>query len=97
MNEYKTTDFCLTAYLLCEGFEIERYYPNPSKPTQLIFVFKEDWSLKKFVDDFMTKKARVEPLTFFYNLKRVKWIIKDYKIKKLNSDKKLWKSSQKVY
>jgi N-acetyl-anhydromuramyl-L-alanine amidase AmpD len=44
MNEYKTTDFCLTAYLLCEGFEIERYYSNPSKPEQLIFVFKENWT-----------------------------------------------------
>jgi len=97
MNEYKTTDFCLTAYLLCEGFEIERYYPNPSKPTQLIFVFKEDWNLKKSVENFLTKKAKVEPLTFLSNLKRVKWIIKKHKTKNFNSDKKLWKSGQKVY
>jgi hypothetical protein len=94
MNEYKTTDFCLTAYLLCEGFEIERYYNNPSKPEQLIFVFKEDWSLKRAVNDFMTRKAKVEPLTFLFNLKRVKLIIWQNKNKSVS---KLWKTNQKPY
>jgi len=67
---YKTTDFCLVAFLECAGFipkKVERKGPKGS-----IFCFKKSEALEKATEDFWDKCARVEPQEFFEALKTIK-------------------------
>jgi len=75
MKTFKTTDYALAAYLLTVGFELLTYEHNPDNPRQIIFVFDETPKLKRATDDFWTKRARVEPIAYLTNLKRIKAII----------------------
>ena len=61
-NEYTTTDFYLTCYLLSSGLRLAG--TQKENPRKTIFVLKDSPKRQKLIQDFYAGKAKVNPLVF---------------------------------
>lgn len=70
LNDYfETTDLSLSTTLVCLGFQIDYLDKSEQK---VKFIFKSSPELNKAVQAFWTAELRIEPLTYFSNLKALK-------------------------
>lgn len=72
MNHFETTDIALTTYLSSMGIIIKEIRGHGAALRRRIFIFESKKDLQKEVDKFYSKKARVEPMQYYQELKLVK-------------------------
>ena len=72
MNNYSTTDFNLSAYLLAAGLELKAY---ERQGTQLAFLFKDSSKLQDLVDSYYGLSATINPVAFGNAIRNLKSIV----------------------
>ncbi len=73
MNEndyYKTTDIALATALHCYGLKLDAI--DKTNPSRASFVFERNKGLDELIQAFWSHSLKVDPLTFFNELKQVK-------------------------
>lgn len=72
-NIYKTNDFYLASYLLSANVPI--IGTTRDSLEKVTFVFQKTDNFEQLIDDFLTFKAKVEPLAFASAQKKLKHLI----------------------
>ncbi|MBI3103536.1 hypothetical protein HYZ05_01220 [Candidatus Daviesbacteria bacterium] len=75
MNDknYKTSDFCLAAYLLAKNIPLTGTVREENN--RVTFVYQTSNELSLLIDKYFQMQAMVEPMAFFAAQKRLKQII----------------------
>jgi hypothetical protein len=71
MENFKTTDLGIAAYLSLKGFNYSIDRTNPKKAL-FSFVGKDGVEINEFIKDYVDGKTLVEPIDYFNALKNVK-------------------------
>lgn len=69
MEEFKTSDLGIAAYLICSGVEFIR---AEGATLRKDFVFKREAMAPELVTEYWTERARVSPRKFYYALRFLK-------------------------
>lgn len=69
-NFFKTSDISLCSTLCCFGYQIESV--DKHNPSKALFLIKKDERLDDLIQSYFTHKLKVEPLSFFNFLKKIK-------------------------
>ena len=67
---FRTADLSLTAALCVSGFVVEEM--ERVSPTRSVFIFKDSSDLQESVNGYWRGDLRVEPQSFFNQLKTIK-------------------------
>ena len=70
VNELRTKDFYLSAYVLTQGAKL--VHLDRTDPQRVFFVFDHIENKDRLVSDFLYRKARVEPQDFVEKIKALK-------------------------
>ena len=69
--DYLTTDFYLSCFLTISGQNI-RKIRRVGNSTQMEFVFTDSDKLRKLVDEYFWNKAKVDPMVYKDQIRKVK-------------------------
>jgi hypothetical protein len=72
-NKYRTDDFCLASYLLSADIPIIDTTRNSKG--KVTFIFQKTENFEQLINDFLTFRARVEPLAYASAQKKLKHLI----------------------
>ncbi|MCM8772757.1 MAG: DUF5659 domain-containing protein [Candidatus Omnitrophica bacterium] len=67
---FRTSDFYLTAYLLCNGLDFS--YERDAVKNKVVFIFKDKEKAEKLVEDYYRDRAKISPKRYvevIYSLK----------------------------
>lgn len=73
VNEYKTKDFYIAAFLLARGHKIS--YVNRDDPKRVFFAFNNFEDRENLIRDFLYGETVVEPQAFIAAIKNLKGLI----------------------
>ncbi len=71
-SPYKTSDTALASYLVTQGMKIVGTVQADDNPKVRIFVFLDVPERDKYVEEYITGRARVQPKKYAYTYKIVK-------------------------
>ncbi|MFC1710405.1 DUF5659 domain-containing protein [Patescibacteria group bacterium] len=69
-NFFKSSDLALSAFVAVNGYVVE--FVEKISSNKLVFNFKRDQPLDELIQAFWRGETRVEPQTYFYQLKSLK-------------------------
>ena len=79
-KQFKTEDLILAATLITFGYKLVDLVPNEDKHRpNLFFIFVDELSIKKTVQEFHQGKLTVEPRKFAYEWKTLKYRLHNFK------------------
>ena len=84
MQNYSNKDFYLASFLVSAGCPLLETKVNDNTTT---FIFESSDELNKFVNQYYSLKARVEPMTYGQAIRTLKSIIHSSKINSNSKDK----------
>lgn len=74
---YSLSDFYLAAYLICSGMELLR--TDRAKPNRVVFVLADSQQRPGLIQDFYSRKARIDPLAYKDTIANLKSLIHGFK------------------
>jgi len=73
IQTFQTTDFYTAVFLLTSGFKLIEI--DKTNPRRFSFVFQDQESRAKLLEDFFNGSARVEPRQFISSIKELKTLM----------------------
>ena len=91
MNLFQSKDFYLSAFLIANGFELQKHFRDKGFTS---FFYKDDEELQKQVRKYYSLKSTIEPIKYSQALRALKGIIHSLSASTSNQELTKWKGSK---